>query len=441
MEVLQSTAEEFLGLFYIRRPSASYLPPLEPPPNYIEQAVPFLAVLIVVEMVIRWLKGRPTDIADATCSMSQGMMQETVRYTLRSIEGWAYVYVWQHWRLFDMPWNTTTSFWLTMLAVDFGYYWFHRGSHEINIIWASHQVHHSSEHFNLSTAFRQSIVQQYFQWVPYIPLAFIGVAPSMFFTHYMFNLLYQFWIHSELVKSIGPLEHILNTPSHHRVHHGSNVKYLDKNYAGVLIVWDRLFGTFCWEEETPTYGLVHNIESYDVWTIQLAHFRWILSDVRQQVGWRNKLKRVLYGPGWVPGTGRLGDASTFPEPDPARPRFDTRLPLWLKLYIFVHLLAVMVGPSTHFAQMHMVYPVPTCLLYSAALIYQLSCVGWLLDASWWAPLAELLRCGLALASLGYLSWLPAAGVAAARVLYAGSLLFWILRSFSGVLQTAKTKTA
>ncbi|XP_037092344.1 alkylglycerol monooxygenase-like [Pollicipes pollicipes] len=439
MEAIRTVTEELLGLFYIRRPSASYLPPLKPSPNYIEQGIPYLVVLIVLEAVLYRLQGhRKPDIADVTGSMSQGMMQETMRYTLRGCEGWAYVYVWRHWRCFDVPWDSPISFWLTMLGVDFGYYWFHRAAHEVNIVWASHQVHHSSEHYNLSTAFRQSFVQQYFSWGVYLPLALLGVAPSMFFTHAQFNLLYQFWIHTEMVKSIGPLEHVLNTPSHHRVHHGSNVKYLDKNYAGVLIIWDRLFGTFCWEEETPTYGLVHNIESYDVWTIQLAHFRWIASDVRQQVGWKNKMKRLLYGPGWVPGTGRLGDASTFPEPDPKRPRFDTTVPGWLRAYVFVHFMLVMV-PSANFAQNHLVYPVPICLLYSAALMFMITCLGWLLDGARLAPVAELLRCGLCLLSLPHLGWLPAAAAAAARALFLASILLWLLRGVVSAVGTARTK--
>ncbi|KAF0299020.1 Alkylglycerol monooxygenase [Amphibalanus amphitrite] len=230
-----------LGMFYIRNVTASFVPPLERPPSYLSQALPWFLMLVFLEAVFLRLKGRQWDLSDAAVSSSQGLAQEAVRYTLRGCEGWAYVYIWQHYRWFDVPWDSPVSFWFTMLAVDLGYYWFHRASHEVNLVWASHQVHHSSEYYNLSTALRT------------------------------------------VVKSLGPLEHVLNTPSHHRVHHGSNVKYLDKNYAGVLIIWDRLFGTFCWEEETPTYGLVHNIESYNLWTIQLAHFRWIASDVPQQL--------------------------------------------------------------------------------------------------------------------------------------------------------------
>jgi len=143
---------------------------------------------------------------------------------------------------------------------------------------------------------------------------------------------------------------------------------------------------------------------------------------------------VLYGPGWVPGTGRLGDASTFPEPDPARERFDRHVPGWLQAYLFAHVLLLLV-PSVRFAQTHLVLPVLTSLLYSVQLLYALTCVGWLLDGRPWAPLAELLRCCLSLVSLSLLTWLSPAGAAAARLLFAGSLLGWL------VLGSAQVGTA
>ena len=431
--------EQLLGMLYIRNITASFLPPMETPPNYIEQAMPWFFVFVTLEAIILRLKGREWNLSDATVSTSQGLAQEVIRLTLRGCEGWAYVCVWQHWRWFDVPWDSPLSFWLTMLGVDFGYYWFHRASHEVNLVWASHQVHHSSEYYNLTTALRQSVVQQYFSWVVYLPLALLGVAPSMFFTHVQFNFIYQFWIHTEIVKSLGPLEHVLNTPSHHRVHHGSNVKYLDKNYGGVLIIWDRIFGTFCWEEETPTYGRVHKIESYDLWPIQLAHFRWTLVDLRQQVGWRNKLRRLVYGPNWMAGTGRFGDRAAIPDVDPARPRFDRAGPLWLQLYTALHMLLLLV-PSTTFAQQHLTLPPLGVLLYSGQLLLGLSCVGWLLDGVRWAPLAELVRCALGLVSLAWLSGqYSAAAVTAGRAVLAASMLLWLGAVTNG-LETARVKT-
>jgi sterol desaturase/sphingolipid hydroxylase (fatty acid hydroxylase superfamily) len=154
--------------------------------------------------------------------------------------------------------------WVVLFFVDdLAYYWFHRISHESRLFWNFHVVHHSSEHYNLSVAVRQSWFSGTLHWIFYAPVMLIGFAPWMFGLMHGFNLIYQFWIHTRFVKRMGPLEWVLNTPSHHRVHHGVNNQYLDKNYAGVLIVWDRLFGSFVPETEDPRYGIVKPIRSYN----------------------------------------------------------------------------------------------------------------------------------------------------------------------------------
>ena len=159
----------------------------------------------------------------------------------------------------DMWWTWAILFFVD----DFAYYWFHRISHESRLFWNFHVVHHSSEYYNLSVAVRQSWFSGTLHWIFYAPIMLLGFAPWMFAVMHGFNLIYQFWIHTRFVKRMGFLEHILNTPSHHRVHHGVNNPYLDKNYAGVLIIWDRLFGSFIPETEEPRYGIIKPIESYN----------------------------------------------------------------------------------------------------------------------------------------------------------------------------------
>ena len=149
------------------------------------------------------------------------------------------------------------------LGVDCAYYWFHRIAHEYNAPWAGHVVHHSSEDYNLAVALRQGTFQGLFSWVFYLPLALVGFPPAWFAAMSSFDTLYQFWIHTRAIGKLGPLEWVLNTPSHHRVHHGRNPKYLDKNYAGTLIIWDRMFGTFQAEEEEPVYGLTKPLEQLE----------------------------------------------------------------------------------------------------------------------------------------------------------------------------------
>ncbi len=159
----------------------------------------------------------------------------------------------------DAWWSWVILFFLDDLA----YYWFHRISHECRLLWNFHVVHHSSNHYNLSVAVRQSWFSGFTHWIFYAPLMLIGFAPWMFVITHGFNLIHQFWIHTDKIRSLGPLEYIINSPSHHRVHHGVNDHYLDKNYAGVFIFWDRLFGTFAEEKETPTYGITNPLESYN----------------------------------------------------------------------------------------------------------------------------------------------------------------------------------
>jgi len=189
---------------------------------------------------------------------------------------------------------------LLFFADEFSYYWFHRTSHECRLFWASHVVHHSSQRYNLSTAVRQSWTSTFISWIFWMWLPLIGFQPLMVLTMQAISLLYQFWIHTQLVEDLGPLEFIFNSPSHHRVHHGANARYIDRNHGGTLIIWDRLFGTFEPEDaqDRPLYGLTKNIQTYN--PVRIAFHEWVdlCRDVRSAPGWRNKLRYVFGRPGW-----------------------------------------------------------------------------------------------------------------------------------------------
>ena len=182
---------------------------------------------------------------------------------------------------------------------DLIYYWNHRLMHEVRGLWAIHVVHHSSEHYNLSTALRQPVADVVGVWVPYGWLSRLGVRPSLVAQARGINLLYQYWIHTDAIRSIGPGEEVLNTPSHHRVHHGSNQRYIDRNHGSILIIWDRLFGTFQREEEPVVYGLTKNIGTYNPATIASHEHADILRDVSHSTNWHDRLSFVLRGPGWA----------------------------------------------------------------------------------------------------------------------------------------------
>ena len=208
----------------------------------------------------------------------------------------------------DTWWGLATLF----LAVEFAYYWMHRLSHECRWLWATHAVHHSPRHLNLTAAYRlgwTNLVSG--QWLFWLPLVIVGFHPAAVFMMLGLNLLYQFWLHTELVPRLGPLEWLLNTPSHHRVHHATNPAYLDRNYGGVLIVFDRLFGSFAAERpDMPCrYGLVRQIDSHNPFVIAFGEWRGILRDLRAAGGWRDRLGFAFGPPGWSPDGSRETTAS------------------------------------------------------------------------------------------------------------------------------------
>ena len=182
---------------------------------------------------------------------------------------------------------------------DFIYYWNHRCMHEVRWLWAHHVVHHSSERYNLSTALRQPVAESVGVYLPYGLLSRVGVRPGLVFQARGVNLLYQYWIHTDAIRKIGPAEEVLNSPSHHRVHHGSNRKYLDRNHGSILIIWDRLFGTFQREEEPVMYGLTKNIETHNPAKVIGHEFADIVRDVAACTNWRDRLSFALRGPGWA----------------------------------------------------------------------------------------------------------------------------------------------
>jgi sterol desaturase/sphingolipid hydroxylase (fatty acid hydroxylase superfamily) len=239
------------------------------------------------------------DLKDTGTSLSMGIGNVVINV------GWKLVVVAVYAALYELtplrldPHNPLT--WIALFfADDLAYYWFHRVSHESRVFWASHVVHHSSQHFNLSTALRQT-------WVPmtyfpfWLPLPLLGFPVWMVLLAQAWSLIYQFWIHTERIKKLPkPLEAVLNTPSHHRVHHGMNHQYLDKNYAGILIIWDRMFGTYEPEQERVKYGLTTQLTTHHPVKVAFHEYIALAHDVRRARGLRTKVEVALRGPGWRP---------------------------------------------------------------------------------------------------------------------------------------------
>ncbi|MBL4673248.1 MAG: sterol desaturase family protein [Arenicella sp.] len=200
---------------------------------------------------------------------------------------------------------TWWSWVLAVIAVDFSYYWMHRIEHERRIFWAVHSVHHSSEEYNLTTALRLSWMESLYEWIFFIPLLLIGFDAVQVLGALLIVVLYQTWIHTERVGKLRWLDGILNTPSVHRIHHANNEAYIDKNYGGILILWDRLFGTYEVESETPVYGMTVQLGSSNPLTINFQEFRSIYTDVTQANDFSNRLSYVFGRPGWQPSVNEL----------------------------------------------------------------------------------------------------------------------------------------
>lgn len=207
------------------------------------------------------------------------------------------IYEFAYWLApFKFPATAWWSWALLFFIDDFAYYWFHRISHESRLFWNFHVVHHSSEEYNLSVAVRQSWFGGLLHWPFYVPIMLLGFDPWMFIVVHGFNLIYQFWIHTKLVGTLGPLEYFLNTPSHHRVHHAVNEQYLDRNYAGVLIIWDKIFGSYVVEKEEPRYGIIKPIDSYNpLWINTHAWFE-MFAALKTRKTLAGKLRCIFYSP-------------------------------------------------------------------------------------------------------------------------------------------------
>merc|ERR1712021_154323 len=272
------------------------------PMDFVDMSIPFFFLCIFLEFLFAPLTGSRIRISDVLSNITSGSYSrwhELFGITHAMI---LYYPFYEFMRMFDMPYHAWWHWGLAALAMDFGDYWAHRGVHELNIGWGAHQVHHSSEDYNASTALRQSAMQNWFANLFYIPFAVLGIHPSLFFTHHSINHTYQFWIHTESIKYMGaPFEYIFNTPSHHRVHHGRNPYCIDKNYAAVLIIWDRLFGTFAAERdnEPVVYGLVTPIKTYNPIEIQSKYYFQLAKQLLDpSLSARQKYELAFYGPGW-----------------------------------------------------------------------------------------------------------------------------------------------
>lgn len=398
--------------------------------DIIAQSVPFFFVLIGLELLVARIRKRPLyRLNDSISDLSCGILSQLAGIFLTLLTITAYSWVQRGWSLqhvLALPaWSRSPLAWGAVFLVDdFAYYWMHRFSHTVNLLWAGHVVHHSSEEFNLTVALRQSSLHGLMSWLFYMPIALLGVPVTMWLVCHALNLVYQFWIHTREVNRLGPLEWILNTPSHHRVHHGINPEYQDKNFAGTLIIWDRLFGTFEPERAPAVYGITKPLKTWNPLTANLHQFGEIVRTARAAHGPGDTLRAFFGHPRWRPAalgpplTPQAVSVGTFEK-------YETPVAPELKTYALVQFIAVLAGSL---ALLGSAASLTRWELLPAGFYLALSLgnIGGMLEARSWAGVSEAVRLvvlggvavalvasggapagtlGLAVFALGSLGWL------------------------------------
>ena len=398
--------------------------------SYVHLAIPVFFLLIGVELVVARLVGRDVyRLSDSVNDLSCGILQQVAEVFLKTALFAGYAWLFASHRLFEVPATAAWAWVACFVGVDFLYYWFHRFCHEVSAGWAAHVVHHQSEEYNLTVALRQGAFQPAFSWVFYLPLALLGFPPAMFLAAASFNTLYQFWIHTRLIGRLGTLEWVLNTPSHHRVHHARNPKYIDRNHGGTLIVWDRLFGTFGQEHDEPVYGITKPLASWNPVWANLHQWSEMWDVARRAKRPLDKLRVLWKRPGWRPDD--LGGYVGPREVDEAAlVKYDVPLPRGVALYVLAQFVAVNLGTVAFLYESDRLGR-PARAAGALAVVWSLASLGGLLDRRPWAVGLETAR--LLAASLALLL-LPLPGIAAAGgIALAAVSAAWVLRGRKRVL--------
>lgn len=304
--------------------------------SFIIYAIPLFLALILIELYLDWRHNKQTyNFNDAINSMNLGMMSQVTGIAMKTVQFSFYLLIFNELAPFNLG---TSSVWVwifAFIAYDFCYYWFHRMSHEVNVLWASHVVHHQSEEYNLTTALRQTS-GGFFGFVFYLPLAFIGIDPYVLITVGSLNLIYQFWVHTRHINKMPAwYEAVFVTPSNHRVHHAQNPLYMNKNHGGVFILWDRIFGTHQPEldEEPVIFGVTKPLASWNPLWANLDVYWALLKDSVRTKRWQDKIKVWFKNTGWRPADMRKQYPNKVFNPY-KQVKFDVQLNALQKLYVF-----------------------------------------------------------------------------------------------------------
>jgi sterol desaturase/sphingolipid hydroxylase (fatty acid hydroxylase superfamily) len=368
--------------------------------NPILYAIPVFLVTILLEAWVARRRGIATyDIPDALTSLHLGVLSQVWGAFTAFIFMGMYVLAFEHLRLATLPVDSVVVWVGALVFYDFCYYWAHRAGHEVNLLWASHQVHHSSEYYNLTTALRQTATSHVLNWPFYLPMALAGVPPVVFGVVALIDLLYQYWVHTELVGKLGWADRVLVTPSNHRVHHGQNDYCIDRNYGGILVIWDRLFGSFAEErdDEKIAYGIRKPLASYNPVRGNFTVFADLLRRSRAAPTAAGALRTWIDTP--------LGRGQTLPHLDVATVRrYDPGTRRTVRRYAVVQ-YALLVPLVLHFLYAVRTLERPAAVAYALVITLTALGVGWALEERAFARRFEIARvAALALAMILLPDW-------------------------------------
>ncbi|MCS7074011.1 MAG: sterol desaturase family protein [Bacteroidia bacterium] len=354
--------------------------------NPILLAIPFFILSIGLELIAGWKKKEQYyTFSDTITNLNLGIGSQIAGSFIKTLILLVTITVYERFRLFTLPTNAWTIF-ACLVLFDFIFYWAHRWSHEVGFFWGAHVVHHQSEEYNLSVALRQSWFQNLISFFLFLPIPLLGFAPEMIFGVAAFHTLYQFWIHTKAIGKLGPLEWIFNTPSHHRVHHAVNPKYIDKNHAGLFIIWDKLFGTFQEEEEEATYGITKPLQSWNPIWANYHFYHEMIQQAKNIPNWKDKLKLIIAPPGWVPP----GVPSIYDKKPAFQKKYETPQTLGTQLYILIQFIVILVGSIQYlrmFSELDFLYQI----YFAGLIIFSMLICSGILENKPWAIAAEYAR--------------------------------------------------
>lgn len=363
--------------------------------DFVPYAVPFFIALIVVELLAdRWRGQRNYRVADAINSLSTGVLSTTTGLLTKGVGLLTYAFALKHLALIELPAQSVWTWVFAFVLYDFCYYWLHRMGHERNILWAAHSVHHQSEDYNLSTALRQTSTGFLLSWIFYLPLAVLGVPLVVFISVASLNLLYQFWVHTRHVPKLGWFEWFFVTPSNHRAHHAQNALYMDRNYGGVFILWDRLFGTFQEEDdnEPVVFGVTTPLASWNPLWANLQFYAQLWSDARRTESKWDKLRIWFMRTGWRPADVKAKYPLAKPDLSQFR-KFDVPLDARQQVYIALQ-FAAYVGFGSYLMNFGEGLPAIALIVGWGAMAFGLFTLGVALENRPWTLKAELVRLAL-----------------------------------------------